>query len=125
MTVSTRGRQADNRAASVKRGREQGAGRSLPLGPGDVDGSETILRTVEPLEELAHQVELMRAHPELAVVSGACVITDAMGEAGTAAGTYIGMIHANTQAIVTALGGTPVALPDELVAWTSRWKISG
>jgi glycosyltransferase involved in cell wall biosynthesis len=31
--------------------------------------------------KLAHQVALMRDHPELTVLSGACVITDAQGEA--------------------------------------------
>jgi manganese/zinc/iron transport system substrate-binding protein len=63
-----------------------------------------------------------RGHP---VALGPQLYSDAMGEAETAAGTYIGMIHANTQAIVTALGGTPVALPGELVAWAERWKIDG
>ena len=43
--------------------------------------------------------------------------------AGTAAGSYIGMIHANTRAIVTALGGRPVALPGELVTWAERWDV--
>ena len=32
-------------------------------------------------EKLAHQVALMEQHPELVVLSGACVITDASGEA--------------------------------------------
>jgi manganese/zinc/iron transport system substrate-binding protein len=59
-----------------------------------------------------------------AVALGPQLYSDAMGEAGTAAGTYIGMIHANTRAIVTALGGTPVALPDTLAAWASRWNLA-
>ena len=59
-----------------------------------------------------------------AVALGPQLYSDAMGEAGTAAGTYIGMIHANTQAIVTALGGTPAALPSELVAWAERWNLA-
>ena len=58
-----------------------------------------------------------------AVALGPQLYSDAMGETGTAAGTYIGMLHANTQAIVTALGGTPVALPSELVAWAERWDL--
>ncbi len=59
-----------------------------------------------------------------AVALGPQLYSDAMGEAGTAAGTYIGMIHANTKAIVTALGGRPVALPGELVTWAERWHVA-
>ncbi|MHA1529967.1 MAG: metal ABC transporter solute-binding protein, Zn/Mn family [Alphaproteobacteria bacterium] len=59
-----------------------------------------------------------------AVALGPQLYSDAMGAAGTAAGTYIGMIHANTVAIVEALGGEPVALPGELVAWAERWKVA-
>ena len=58
------------------------------------------------------------------VALGPQLYSDAMGAAGTAAGTYIGMIHANTVAIVTALGGRPVALPGELVAWAGRWHVA-
>jgi manganese/zinc/iron transport system substrate-binding protein len=47
-----------------------------------------------------------------------------MGETGTAAGTYVGMIHANTVAIVTALGGKPVVLPAALLAWAERWDVA-
>jgi manganese/zinc/iron transport system substrate-binding protein len=59
-----------------------------------------------------------------AVALGPQLYSDAMGEAGTAAGTYIGMLHANTHAIVTALGGRPVPLPGELVAWAERWHVA-
>ncbi len=59
-----------------------------------------------------------------AVALGPQLYSDAMGETGTAAGTYIGMIHANTHAIVTALGGRPVPLPGELVAWAERWQVA-
>jgi manganese/zinc/iron transport system substrate-binding protein len=58
-----------------------------------------------------------------AVILGPELYSDAMGEAGSAAGTYIGMIHSNTVAIVTALGGRPAALPGALVAWADRWKV--
>jgi manganese/zinc/iron transport system substrate-binding protein len=61
-----------------------------------------------------------RGHP---VALGPQLYSDAMGEAGTAAGTYIGMIHANTVSIVTALGGSPVALPGELAAWAAKWQL--
>ncbi len=54
---------------------------------------------------------------------GPQLYSDAMGEAGTAAGTYIGMIHANTRSIVTALGGQPLPLPNELAAWARRWNV--
>ena len=59
-----------------------------------------------------------------AVALGPQLYSDAMGAAGTAAGTYIGMIHANTVAIVEALGGRPAALPGELVAWAGRWHVA-
>lgn len=58
-----------------------------------------------------------------AVALGPQLYSDAMGEAGSAAGTYIGMIHANTVAIVTALGGRPAPLPGALVAWADRWNV--
>jgi manganese/zinc/iron transport system substrate-binding protein len=61
-----------------------------------------------------------RGHP---VALGPQLYSDAMGEAETAAGTYIGMIHANTVAIVTALGGEPAALPEALVVWAAKWSV--
>lgn len=39
---------------------------------------------------------------------GGELFSDAMGEAGTPEGTYLGMIRHNTRTIVTALGGTPL-----------------
>jgi manganese/zinc/iron transport system substrate-binding protein len=54
---------------------------------------------------------------------GAQLYSDAMGEAETAAGTYIGMIHANTVAIVEALGGRPAVLPDALMGWAAKWRV--
>ncbi len=47
-----------------------------------------------------------------------------MGEAGTAGGTYIGMLHANTRHIVEALGGEPAPLPAPLEGWAERWEIA-
>lgn len=58
-----------------------------------------------------------------AVTVGAQLYADAMGEAGTAEGTYIGMLHANTRHIVEALGGTPAPLPEALADWAARWEI--
>ena len=58
-----------------------------------------------------------------AVTVGAQLYADAMGDAGTAEGTYIGMLHANTRHIVEALGGTPAPLPEALADWAARWEI--
>ena len=55
---------------------------------------------------------------------GGQLYSDAMGEAGTAGGTYIGMIHSNTVSIVTELGGTLPSLPAELQDWASQWSLS-
>lgn len=55
---------------------------------------------------------------------GGSLYSDAMGAEGTAEGTYIGMIHANTRAIVTALGGTPAPLPAELAGWAAHWGLT-
>lgn len=59
-----------------------------------------------------------------AVSIGGTLHSDAMGTDGTAEGTYIGMIHANTRAIVTALGGTPAPLPEALRPWAARWGLA-
>lgn len=72
----------------------------------------TIQAVIDAAAERGHKVAL-----------GPQLYSDAMGEAGTAAGTYIGMIHANTVEIVTALGGEPAQLPGELIAWADRWKV--
>ena len=56
---------------------------------------------------------------------GGELYSDAMGEPGSAAGTYIGMMHANTVAIVEALGGTPLPLPEALRPWAERWQVGG
>lgn len=72
----------------------------------------TVQAVIDAARQRGHDVRL---GPEL--------YSDAMGERGTAAGTYIGMIHANTVGIVTALGGRPPALPGRLVAWAERWNV--
>jgi manganese/zinc/iron transport system substrate-binding protein len=73
-------------------------------------------RTIEAVIEAAgrrgHEVEL-----------GGELFSDAMGEAGTPEGTYIGMLRANTLAIVQALGGAAAAWPRELSTWARRWGI--
>ena len=55
---------------------------------------------------------------------GGTLYSDAMGEPGTAEGTYIGMLHANTVAIVDALGGEAPPLPGALDDWADRHGIA-
>lgn len=74
-------------------------------------------RTVQAVIDAASQ----RGH-EVAI--GGELYSDAMGDANTADGTYIGMIYANTQHIVDALGGTLAPLPEALSKWTERWEIA-
>lgn len=57
------------------------------------------------------------------IVIGGELFSDAMGESGTAGGTYIGMIFENTKAITEALGGQIAPLPAELGAWAQQWTI--
>ena len=56
-------------------------------------------------------------------VIGGSLYSDAMGQAGTADGTYIGMLHHNTKTITEALGGTVAPLPDGLKSWAETWKL--
>ncbi|MDR5867375.1 metal ABC transporter solute-binding protein, Zn/Mn family [Halomonas koreensis] len=72
-------------------------------------------RTVQAVIDAARQ-----RGQEVAI--GGQLYSDAMGEAGTADGTYIGMLHANTRHIVEALGGTPAPLPEALHGWAERWQ---
>ncbi|MGY6695500.1 MAG: metal ABC transporter solute-binding protein, Zn/Mn family [Roseinatronobacter sp.] len=58
------------------------------------------------------------------VVIGGELFSDAMGDDGTAEGTYIGMIRANTITITEALGGTVPDWPDALQDWADIWDIS-
>ena len=55
---------------------------------------------------------------------GGELFSDAMGEAGTADGTNIGMIYSNTKTITEALGGEVAPLPDDLQAWANQWGVS-
>jgi manganese/zinc/iron transport system substrate-binding protein len=57
------------------------------------------------------------------VVIGGELYSDAMGAPGTAEGTYIGMMHANTMKIVTALGGEPAPWPAALQGWAEQWSV--
>ncbi len=58
------------------------------------------------------------------VVIGGELFSDAMGDDGTAEGTYIGMIRANTIIIAQALGGTVPDWPEALQDWAHVWDIS-
>ena len=58
------------------------------------------------------------------VVIGGELFSDAMGDAGTPEGTYIGMIRANTITIAQALGGTVPDWPEALQDWAQAWEIS-
>ncbi|MEM8843266.1 MAG: zinc ABC transporter substrate-binding protein, partial [Pseudomonadota bacterium] len=71
-------------------------------------------RTVEAVVEAA----AARGHT---VRVGGELYSDAMGETGTAEGTYIGMLASNTKTIVEALGGTVPPLPAELSEWSQHW----
>lgn len=71
-------------------------------------------RTIQAVIQAAEQ----RGHE---VVIGGQLYSDAMGANDTADGTYIGMLRANTQAIVEALGGEVAPLPAALESWAEQW----
>ncbi len=60
--------------------------------------------TIEAVQEAARAAGF-----EVAV--GGQLFSDAMGEAGTPEGTYLGMVRHNVDTIVAALAGTPAATP--------------
>lgn len=74
-------------------------------------------RTVQAVVDAAKQ----QGQP---VRIGGELFSDAMGENGTADGTYIGMLYENTRQIVTALGGRLPPLPDALADWATHWKVT-
>lgn len=57
------------------------------------------------------------------VAIGGQLHSDALGEEGTAGGTYVGMLYENTAAIVGALGGRAAPLPDALRPWAGAWNV--
>lgn len=71
----------------------------------------TVQAVIDAAADVGHQVNI-----------GGELYSDAMGENGTADGTYIGMLVANTRTIVEALGGQPSPLPDALDEWQQRWR---
>ncbi|NBC33761.1 MAG: zinc ABC transporter solute-binding protein [Alphaproteobacteria bacterium] len=72
----------------------------------------TIRAVIESAAERGHEVTI-----------GGELYSDAMGEAGTVGGTYIGMLYENTVTIVEALGGSPAPLPEALAGWAESWGI--
>ncbi|MDZ7802037.1 MAG: zinc ABC transporter substrate-binding protein [Trueperaceae bacterium] len=73
----------------------------------------TIQAVIDAARDRGHQIQI-----------GAELYSDAMGEPGTAAGTYIGMIYENTVNVTRELGGDPPPLPPELQAWAERWNVA-
>lgn len=73
----------------------------------------TVRAVLDAVERRGHEARL-----------GGELYADALGEAGTPAGTYLGMLHANTEAIVTALGGELPPLPEALAPWAERWGVA-
>jgi manganese/zinc/iron transport system substrate-binding protein len=75
-------------------------------------------RTIEAL------VAEVRARAAMRSPSAARLFSDAMGDAGTPEGTYIGMIRANTVTITRALGGSLPDWPEALAGWARRMGLS-
>jgi manganese/zinc/iron transport system substrate-binding protein len=57
------------------------------------------------------------------VAIGGSLFGDAMGDEGTAEGTYLGMVRHNVVTIATALGGTVAPWPAALDAWAAAWGL--
>jgi manganese/zinc/iron transport system substrate-binding protein len=72
----------------------------------------TVQSVIDATAQRGHQVEI-----------GGTLYSDAMGEGGTAGGTYIGMIYENTTSITQALGGSVPPLPEALSAWAEQWDV--
>ncbi|MFO7787136.1 MAG: zinc ABC transporter substrate-binding protein [Halospina sp.] len=65
--------------------------------------SRTVESVVQGAANQGHELQV-----------GAELYSDAMGERGTEAGTYIGMLRSNTEAITEGLGGTVAPWPERL-----------
>jgi len=57
------------------------------------------------------------------VAIGGALFGDAMGDAGTAEGTFVGMVRHNVVTVVTALGGQVAPWPDALSGWAEAWDL--
>jgi manganese/zinc/iron transport system substrate-binding protein len=71
----------------------------------------TIQAVIDAAADRGHEVSI-----------GGELYADAMGAPDTAEGTYIGMMRANTRAIVHALGGESAQWPEALTEWASTWE---
>lgn len=71
----------------------------------------TIEAVIQAAAALGHRVTV-----------GETLYADALGEAGTPEGTYIGMIRWNVAAIAGALGGSVPPLPADLAGWAAAWS---
>jgi manganese/zinc/iron transport system substrate-binding protein len=76
--------------------------------------SSVNARTVEAVQQAA-------ASQGVETRVGGELYSDAMGEPGTAEGTYIGMIVHNTRTLTQALGGSVPPFPEALRAWAEAW----
>jgi len=57
------------------------------------------------------------------VTIGGTLYGDAMGDAGTPDGSYVGMVRHNVVTIVTALGGEVAPWPTALLSWADAWGL--
>lgn len=73
----------------------------------------TIQSVIDAARQQGHEIQI-----------GGQLYSDAMGDEGTAGGTYIGMIFENTRTITEALGGTLPPLPEALAAWAEEWNVA-
>lgn len=74
-------------------------------------------RTIEAL------VAEVRARGHTVKIGGE-LFSDALGAAGTPEGSYAGMMRANTETMVVALGGTLPEWPAELSHWLEEWGVT-
>lgn len=78
--------------------------------------------TINPrtVEALVREVRALGGTVEI----GGELFADAMGDAGTPEGSYIGMVRANVVTITTALGGELPDWPEALEAWAAEWGLA-
>ncbi|MDR9390887.1 MAG: zinc ABC transporter substrate-binding protein [Trueperaceae bacterium] len=74
----------------------------------------TVRAVLEAAQDLGADVRL-----------GGTLYGDALGEAGTLEGSYLGMAYVTTRRIVEGLGGDPPPLPDALDDWRDRRGVAG
>jgi manganese/zinc/iron transport system substrate-binding protein len=78
--------------------------------------------TINPRTMQALIAEVQAQGHDVAI--GGALFSDAMGDPGTAEGSYIGMIRANTLTVTSALGGTLPDWPEALRDWAQEWDIT-